>query len=114
MGVQFSFKVECPLFVGHVAWRDEQCEADPEEEAVDGEEGAIVEEDAGPTDERRENAESGCDGGNDQLGVVSNTDDIGVVPDVEPDEKAGDKTSERIATELLTLNRDASEVGRAR
>ena len=90
MCVQFSFQVECPLLVGHVTRGDQQGEANPKEEAVDGKEGAIVEENAGPTDDGRENTESGRNGGDDQFGMVSNTNDISVVPDVEPDEKAGD------------------------
>lgn len=35
--------------------------------------------------------------------MVSNTDDIGVTPDVEPDEKAGNEARKGIATELLGL-----------
>lgn len=104
LGVDLAFQVERAFLVRDVAGRDEEGEDDPEEEGVDGEERAVVEEDAGPADEGREDAERGGDGGDDQLGAVADADDVGVGPDVEPDEEAGDEACERVRGELCENN----------
>lgn len=49
-GVYFAFEIEAAASVGDIAWDDEEGECGPEEEGVDGEEGAVVEEDTGPAD----------------------------------------------------------------
>jgi hypothetical protein len=41
--VDLPFEVERPLLVCHVPGRDDECETDPEEQGVDGKEGAVVE-----------------------------------------------------------------------
>lgn len=96
LGVDLALEVECALLVGDVAWGDEEGEADPEEEGVDGEEGAVVEEDAGPADDGGDDGEGCGDGGDNELGLVADADDVGVVPDVEVDEEGGDEASERV------------------
>lgn len=98
--VDLALEVEGAFLVGDVARGDEQRKDHPEEEAVDGEEGAVVEEDAGPADEAGEQREAGGGGGDDQLRAVPDADDVCVGPDVEPDEEAGDEPSERIKCKL--------------
>lgn len=55
--VNFAFEIEVPLFVGDVAGRYEDGEGDPEDEGVDAEKGAVVEEDPAPADDRGYEAE---------------------------------------------------------
>ena len=86
LGVDLALEVERALLVSDVAGRDEQREADPEEERVPGEESAVVEDDAGPADEGGEDAKRGSGGADDELGSVTDTDDVCMVPDVEPNE----------------------------
>lgn len=94
--VHFSLEVERALLVGDVPRGDEQREADPEEEGVDGEEGAVVEQDAGPADERGEHGERGGDRRDDELGAVPDADDVGVRPDVEVDEEGRDEARQGV------------------
>ena len=54
-------------FVGDVAWGDNECKSDPEEEGPNGKEAAIVEKDSGPADDAGEEAEGGGEGGEDEL-----------------------------------------------
>jgi hypothetical protein len=84
LGVDLALEVECVFFVGDVAGDDEEAEGEPEEEGVDGEEGTVVEEDAGPPDEGGDEAETGSNGGEDEFGAVPDEDEVGVFPDVEP------------------------------
>lgn len=61
--VDLPFEVERPLLVCHVSGRDDECETDPEEQGVDGEEGAVVEEDTGVANQTGEHDNSCGDGG---------------------------------------------------
>ena len=98
--VDFTLQVEGAFLVSDVAGSDEEGETDPEEETVDGEEGSVVEEDAGPADEGGEDAETGCDGGDDEFRFVADADDVSVCPDVEPDEKTGYQSCNGVRREL--------------
>ena len=100
LSVDFTLQVERAFLVSDVAGCDEEGETDPEEETVDGEEGSVVEEDAGPADEGGEDAETGSDGGDDEFRFVADADDVCVCPDVEPDEETGDQTCESVGCEL--------------
>lgn len=100
LGVDFSFEVERAAFVGEVAWHDEEDESDPEKECVDGEEGAVVEENAGPPDEGGDDADRGGEGGDDEFGSVACTHDIGVLPDVEPRQEGKDERCESVRRQL--------------
>ena len=100
LGVDLTLEVEGTLLIGDVAGRNEDGEADPEKESVPGEEGTIVEDDAGPADERGEHSKRGSGRGDDKLGRVADTNDVGVVPEVKPDKEAGDQPCERVRSEL--------------
>lgn len=99
--VDLALEIKRASFIGDVPRRDEEGEADPGEQAVDREEGTIIEEDARPSDERGEDAQGGGERGNDELGLVADTDDVGFLPDVEPEEKAGDKAGDGVGRELM-------------
>jgi hypothetical protein len=98
--VQLALERERAELVCDVAGRDEEAKDDPEKESVDGEEGAVVEEDTGPADERSKDAERGGERGYDQLGPIRNPDDVRVVPDVEPGEEGEDEREERVRRQL--------------
>ena len=82
-GVQFPFQIECALFVCDVARCDEEGKAYPEHECVDGEEGAIVEEDSGPAYERSNDAQRGGNCGDDKLGLIGYSYNVSMCPDIE-------------------------------
>ena len=98
--VDFTLQVEGAFLVSDVPGCDEEGETDPEEETVDGEEGSVVEEDAGPADEGGEHRKRRRGGANDEFGGVSNADDVGMCPNVEPDEKTRNQACEGIGREL--------------
>lgn len=98
--VDLALEVEGVLLVGDVPGHDEEGEADPEQEGVDREEHAVVEEDPRPSDQGGGDAQRGGDGGGNQLGDIPDANDVGVDPDVEPSEQAEDQSDERISREL--------------
>jgi hypothetical protein len=110
--VELALEGEGALLVGDVAGGDEEGEDDPEEEGEDGEEHAVVEEDAGPADEGGEDAEGGGDGGEDELGPVRDPEDVGMGPDVEPGEEAEDEGDERVAGQLRYRRQSMSSSSR--
>lgn len=108
LGVDFAFEVEGSLFVRNVSGDDEEAERNPEADGVNGEEGAIVEENSGPTNERCEETGGssngrGCSSGgmswrcrrqeNDkeqgrltyEFPPVAYCNNVGFCPDIEPD-----------------------------
>ena len=101
LGIDFAFDVELAALVGDVPGQDEENEDNPEEKRVYGKEGAIVEEQAGPTDERGENAQTRAHGGDDQLGPVTDPNDVSILPDVEPGEETHDEADESIKCQLI-------------
>ncbi|KAG6877717.1 hypothetical protein C0993_004654 [Termitomyces sp. T159_Od127] len=98
--VELTAEVECLPAVTGVPRCDEEGEDEPEGEGVDGEERAVVEDYAGPAEERGEDAGGGGDGGDYELGAVADADYVGVVPNVEPGEQAEDERDERVACQL--------------
>ena len=86
LAVDLAFEVECAPFVGEVAWDNESGKDEPEEEGVDGKEGAIVKEDTCPADDAGEKSQDCGDGGRYQFCSVGGEDDVGVFEDVEPNE----------------------------
>lgn len=100
MPVDFAFEIEGALFVGKIARCEERGEGDPEEEVVDGEEGAVVEEDACPADERGEDSHRCSESGDGELSAVADADDICVLEDVEPGEKTEDERRDGIEHDL--------------
>lgn len=100
LGVELALEVERVLLVGDVPGRDEERERDPEEEGEPREEGPVVEQNAGPADERGEDGNRGGSGGDDELDAVADANDVGVRPHVEPDEQAGDEAGQRVRREL--------------
>ena len=100
LGVDLAVEVESVLFIGDVAGDDEEGEAEPEEEGVDGEEGAVVEEDACPANEGGDDTEGSGEGGGDELGAVADADDVCVFPDVEPGAEEEDEARDGVGGEL--------------
>lgn len=98
--VELALEVERAPLVRDVARRDEQREARPGEHAVEREERAVVEQDAGPPDERGEHAERGRERGDDELGLVPDAHDVRLAPDVEPQREADDQPRDGIHCEL--------------
>jgi hypothetical protein len=72
--IDLPFEVERPLLVCHIPGRDHECEADPEEQGVDGKKGAVVKEDTGVADQAGEDNESCGDGGD--WGVSAGEGDV--------------------------------------
>ena len=63
--VDLAVEIEIATLEGHIPRSYEEGEAYPKEEGVHGEEGAVVKEDAGPADNRRDDAKGSSDGGDD-------------------------------------------------
>jgi hypothetical protein len=82
--VDLAVKVEVAPLEGEVPRNYEKAKTYPEEEGVHRKERTIVEENAGPTDDRSDDTETGGDGGEDEFCVVANPDDIGMLPDIKP------------------------------
>lgn len=101
MGIDFAFDVELAALVGDIPGQDKENKDDPEEKRVSGEEGAIVEEQAGPTDEGGKDAQTRTHGGDDQLGAVTDPNDVSVLPDVEPGEETHDEAGEGVDCQLI-------------
>jgi hypothetical protein len=71
-----NLEVEHFLLIDDISWNDHECEDDPEQEGVYGEEvygeeGTIDEKNAGPSDN-----------GSDEFGAVGDTNDICARPDI--------------------------------
>ena len=98
--VDLAFEVECAPLVCHVAGNDKKAKAYPEKECVDCEEGAIVEEDAGPANEGGDDAKRGGEGGYDEFGPVTDPDDVCISPYVKPGQQAKYGGNEGIYREL--------------
>ena len=86
--VDLAFEIERAPLVCHVAGNDKEAKAYPEKECVDCEEGAIVEEDAGPANEGGDDAKRGGEGGDDEFGPVTDPDDVCISPNVKPGQQA--------------------------
>ena len=98
--VDLPGQVEVPVLVGEVPGRDEEREDDPEHEGVDGEESAVVEEDAGPADQGGQYAEGCGDRRENEFRLVRDKDDVGVVEDVEPCAQCEDEGGYGVARKL--------------
>lgn len=62
LAINFSFEVELDIFEADISRSHDKGEDHPEQEAVDGEEGAIIEKDTGEADERGEGAQGSSSG----------------------------------------------------
>jgi hypothetical protein len=98
--VDLALEVESAPLVGHVSRDDKESECDPGEEGVPSEEAAIIEEDAGPTNDGGEKPNGSSEGGDDEFWTVASADDVGVLPDVEPGEETDEESDERIEGHL--------------
>lgn len=107
--VDFAVEIEIPPLEGHIPRNYEEGEAYPKEERVNGEEGAIVKEDAGPANYRRDNAKASGDRGGDEFAAVANSDDIGMFPNVKPSAKQKDGACEGVSGELRAMVREGGE-----
>jgi len=83
--VDLALQIKRPSFIRHISRDQHQRKDHPEEEGVRREEGAVVEQDAGPAEEGGEEAGGACEGGEDEFGAVAGADDGSVGGDVEPD-----------------------------
>jgi len=91
LGVDLPFEVERFLLVSDVSGGDHECEDDPEQEGVYGKEGAIVEQNTGPSDDGGDDPEEGCHSRENEFGSVGYADDVGACPDIKPRKKTKDK-----------------------
>ena len=98
--VDFAVEIEIPPLEGHIPRNYEEGEAYPKGESVNGEKGAVVKEDAGPADYRRDDAEASSDCGGDEFAAVAYSDDICMFPDIKPSAKQKDGRCEGISGEL--------------
>lgn len=104
--VDFAVEIEIPPLEGYIPRNYEEGEAYPKEKGVNGEEGAIVKEDAGPADDGRYNAKASSDRGGDEFVAVAYSDDVGTFPDVKPSAKQKDGACEGISGELRAMVRE--------
>lgn len=100
LGVDLALKVERPAFVSDVPWSDQEREANPEHECVNGKEGAIVKKNTRPSNKGRDDAEGCGQSGEDELGTVANTHNISVGPDIEPCKEAENESDEGVDRKL--------------
>ena len=98
--VHLALKVERAFLVRDVPRRYKQREANPKQERVYGQERPVVQQDTGPADERREDAKCSGDRRDDELRLVSHTNDVGVRPDIKVDKQTGDQTCKRVNGKL--------------
>jgi hypothetical protein len=96
LGVNLAFEVKCTPTISQVSGYDEQGETYPKKESVNCEEGAVVEEDAGPTDERGDYTEGSGEGRKDEFRSISNAYNIGVGPCIEPGQETENDGNEGI------------------
>ena len=96
LSAEFAEEVVRAAVVGRVAQSGQEGKDDPEEEGVDSEKGAVIEEDARPTEKSGENAERGGDGGEGELRGVAGADGIGLCPDIEPGDEAENEGSDGV------------------
>jgi len=82
--VDLAVKIEVATLEGEVPGNYEEGKTYPKEEGVHGEEGTVVKEDAGPTDDRCDDTETSGNSGEDELGAVAYSDDVGMRSDVKP------------------------------
>ena len=115
MLVELSFQVESALLVSDVTGSDEEGKTDPQKEGVPGEETAIVEENTSPADQGGYDAHRGGDGRNDKLLRVSDSDNIGSIPDKEPGEQAENEGNQgvdrQLRSESSAVEREVDESG---
>ena len=82
--VNLAFQVECASFISDISRNNQENERNPEKERVDCQKRSVVHEDTRPSNERSENPYASSQSGYDQLGAITNTDDVRMVPNVEP------------------------------
>lgn len=95
--VDLALEIEFSSFVGDVPRRGVERKDDPEQEGIHGEEGPIVKQDARPSDDGRQDSQTGSDGRYDELWAIPDANDVGVGPDVEPRHQQADDTDDGIA-----------------
>jgi len=91
---------------------DDESEGDPKQESPDGKEAAVVEEDARPSNDAGKETDGSGKSGEDELGPVPDTGDVGVFPDVEPGKQTKNEGEERISRELVGEWSDACRKNR--
>ena len=96
--VDLPFQVESVLLVSDVTGGNEEGKADPQHERVPGEETAVIEENASPTDQGGHDAQRGSNRGNDEFLRISDSDNVSSIPHEEPCEQTeneGDQGMDR-------------------
>lgn len=84
LSIDFAFQIECAAFVSDISRDNEENKGNPEKKAVDCQKRTVVQKDTGPTNESRKNPHGSSECRYDQLRVVTNADNVGLSPDVEP------------------------------
>lgn len=109
LSIDFAVEIKIPPLEGHIPRNYEEAEAYPKEERVNGEEGAIVKEDAGPANYRRDNAKASSDRGGDEFAAVAYSDDVGMFPDVKPSAKQKGGACKGISGKLKAMVREGEK-----
>jgi hypothetical protein len=100
LSIDLAFQVECASFKSDISGHDEENKGDPEKEGVDCQKRTVVHEDTGPTYESCENAYGSSQRRYDQLRAITNPNNIGMGPNVEPGQETEYKCDERIDGQL--------------
>lgn len=108
--VDLAVEVEIALLKSEVSRYDEKDETYPLGEGVDGEERAVIKEEAGPTNDRSNNPDGSRNCGDGEFIAVAYPDDVGTIPDIKPSAKQKYHASEGIEGELGD-NKEGNEKG---
>ena len=91
------------MFVRHVPGCGDKHKSDPEKDVVDRKERPIVEEDTRPADEGCEHANCPGDSGDDELVSITDANNVGVMPYIEPCEEAENEGRNGIQRKLRII-----------
>ena len=83
MCVNLAFQVERASFICDITRNNQENKRDPEKERVDCQKRSVVHEDTRPSNERSDNSYASSQSGYNQLGAITNTDNVRMVPNVE-------------------------------
>jgi hypothetical protein len=100
LSVDFTLEVKSTLLVGDITGGRNEGKANPKEKGVPSEEAAVVEQNASPANHGSEDSERRGDSGQDELSSIAYTNDVGMVPYVEPSKKAKNEGNESVDGQL--------------
>ena len=110
LSIDLAFQVECASFIGDISRDNEENKGNPEKECVDCQKRTVVHEDTSPAYESRENSNASSQRRYNQLRAITNTDNVGMSPNVEPRQETENKCYERVAGQLEKKKNDKTRV----